>query len=207
MLKKIDLTGVWRGMVDPAGPTDLPHEAYSLIGKEFGAKIPGAIHADLQSARIIPDPFIDQNEDLVAWVGRTDWKLERPLPHLTKIERVNLVFDGIDTVATIRLNGRELGRTRNMHRDYRYDISSVLVTRINPTRSPCTSRRPTRRRNTGNEPSATVRTPTPSRSTSSGRWPAALAGAEDRPLSRPVSGETCESKHGAPPGLCQCAHW
>jgi len=125
MLTNVELAGIWSGMVDPEGPTELPPAARSMIGEKFDARVPGAIHADLQEARIIPDPFVDQNEDLVAWVGRTDWKLERQLPQLPDAERVDLVFDGIDTVSTIVLNGREIGRTRNMHRGYRFDIAAA----------------------------------------------------------------------------------
>jgi beta-mannosidase len=46
-------------------------------------------------------------------------------------ERVDLVFDGIDTVSTVWLNQGanrvELGRTYNMHRSYRFDISRHLT--------------------------------------------------------------------------------
>jgi beta-mannosidase len=46
-------------------------------------------------------------------------------------ERVDLIFDGIDTVATVRVVGEgpdkiELGRTYNMHRSYRFDISPYV---------------------------------------------------------------------------------
>ncbi|HEV2930576.1 MAG TPA: hypothetical protein VGW74_17975, partial [Propionibacteriaceae bacterium] len=45
-------------------------------------------------------------------------------------QRVDLIFDGIDTVATVRLrNGNEaieIGRTFNMHRSYRFDITPHL---------------------------------------------------------------------------------
>ena len=51
-------------------------------------------------------------------------------PSVQATERVDLVFDGIDTVATVRLrNGNEtveLGRTFNMHRSYRFDITPQL---------------------------------------------------------------------------------
>src|SRR4029453_1506210 len=46
-------------------------------------------------------------------------------------ERVDLVFDGIDTVGVVRIgvgaNRVELGRTYNMHRSYRFDISPHLT--------------------------------------------------------------------------------
>ncbi|MFF5232507.1 glycoside hydrolase family 2 protein [Dactylosporangium sp. NPDC000521] len=41
-------------------------------------------------------------------------------------DRVDLVADGLDTVATVTLNGVRLGRTANMHRGYRFDVRSLL---------------------------------------------------------------------------------
>ena len=53
-----------------------------------------------------------------------------PLTPTGPQERVDLVFDGIDTVATVRVGGGpdkiELGRTYNMHRSYRFDISPYV---------------------------------------------------------------------------------
>lgn len=36
------------------------------------------------------------------------------------------MFDGLDTVATVTLNGRETGRTAHMHRGYRFDVRAAL---------------------------------------------------------------------------------
>jgi beta-mannosidase len=40
---------------------------------------------------------------------------------------VDLVFDGLDTMAAIELNGHLLGHTANMHRSYRFDVQRFLV--------------------------------------------------------------------------------
>ena len=40
--------------------------------------------------------------------------------------RHDLVAYGLDTVATVELNGRVLGRTQNMHRGYRFDVRELL---------------------------------------------------------------------------------
>ena len=37
------------------------------------ATVPSNIHLELLKANIIPDPFIDTNEDQVQWVGEVDW--------------------------------------------------------------------------------------------------------------------------------------
>lgn len=126
MLDETDLGGDWTLTVDPAGPTSVPVEAEALIGRDIPATVPGAVHADLQRAGLIPDPNVDQNEDLVAWVGRTDWTLQRRIQtSATNAERLDLVFEGIDTVARIELDGRSIGTTRNMHRTYRFDVTEL----------------------------------------------------------------------------------
>lgn len=40
-------------------------------------------------------------------------------------EQTDLVFDGLDTAAEIVLDGRLLGRVRNMHRSYRFDVTGM----------------------------------------------------------------------------------
>ncbi|MFJ9928060.1 glycoside hydrolase family 2 protein [Streptomyces misionensis] len=91
------------------------------------ARVPGCVHTDLLAAGLIPDPFLGLNEREVDWVGRGTWTYARHVdPGDTSTqhhERTDLVFDGLDTAALITLDGRELGRTRNMHRHYRFDVT------------------------------------------------------------------------------------
>ena len=93
-------------------------------GAALPAQVPGCVHTDLMAAGIIPDPFLGQNEQDVAWIGRRDWTYDTVLPaHDTGHERTDLVFEGLDTVAEITLDGAVIGTTRNMHRSYRFDIT------------------------------------------------------------------------------------
>ncbi len=41
-------------------------------------------------------------------------------------ERVMLEADGIDTVGTVRVNGKHVGQTNNMHRRYCFDVGAIL---------------------------------------------------------------------------------
>ncbi|MFF1799092.1 glycoside hydrolase family 2 protein, partial [Kitasatospora sp. NPDC058263] len=85
-------------------------------GSRLPAAVPGCVHTDLLAAGLIPDPFLEANETDVAWVSRQDWTYTLDLPdHGTRHERTDLVFEGLDTAATITLGGTELGSTRNMH--------------------------------------------------------------------------------------------
>ncbi len=93
------------------------------------AAVPGGVHTDLLALGMIPDPFVGDNEKRVQWVAQSDWEYRRtftPAVELLASPQVWLVCDGLDTLATIRLNGMELGRAENMFRQYRWDVKALL---------------------------------------------------------------------------------
>lgn len=96
--------------------------------RELPVAVPGTSHTALLDAGLIPDPYVGENERALAWMHRAGWTFCRDLdePNAATGERVDLVFDGIDTVATVRLGDRVLGRTANMHRAYRFDVTDVV---------------------------------------------------------------------------------
>jgi beta-mannosidase len=100
----------------------------------YPAQVPGCVHTDLIAAGVIADPYLDGNEAALTWTYSIDWRYatvldprDLPLTPTGPQERVDLVFDGIDTVGTVRLGSGsdkiELGPTYNMHRGYRFDTS------------------------------------------------------------------------------------
>jgi beta-mannosidase len=95
----------------------------------MAARVPGGVHTDLLAAGRIPDPFVADNEKRVQWVAESDWEYRRSFtcaPELLAEGHVFLVCDGLDTLATVTLNGQELGRTENMFRQYRWDVKALL---------------------------------------------------------------------------------
>ena len=99
-----------------------------LRGVEVPATVPGVVHTDLLTAGLVPDPYLDENEAALQWVGRTAWRYRTRLhlPAPAPGERVELVFGGLDTVAEVRLDDQVLGTPRNMHRTHRYDVTALL---------------------------------------------------------------------------------
>ena len=108
----------------PHDHSDVPD---GLQGRPVPAAVPGCVHTDLLAAGLIPDPYVGDNELKLLWIGRCDWTY-RGTFDLGPVEadHVELCFDGLDTVARVTLNGTELGRTRNMHRRYRFDVRPLL---------------------------------------------------------------------------------
>jgi len=112
--------------VEPA--SDVPPEWGAIGSRPCPATVPGEVHVDLLAAGLIPDPFDGDNETLLAWIGRTGWIYRATFDWGgSEHTRTDLVADGLDTVATITLNGREIARTANQHRSYRFDVSNALV--------------------------------------------------------------------------------
>jgi beta-mannosidase len=92
------------------------------------AAVPGVIHTDLVRAGLIADPFDGDNEAAQQWIGDTAWRYATRFDwHDDGSTRHDLVAYGLDTVATVTLNGRQIARTENQHRSYRWDVREVLV--------------------------------------------------------------------------------
>jgi beta-mannosidase len=95
------------------------------------AKVPGGVHTDLFAVGCIPDPFVADNEKRVQWVAESDWEYRRAFviaPELLGEDHLWLVCDGLDTLATVTLNGYVLGYTDNMFRQYRWDVKQFVRT-------------------------------------------------------------------------------
>ena len=73
--------------------------------KDVPATVPGTVHTDLLAAGIIEDPYLDGNEALQAWVAQSDWRYTTSFEWVPGDERSELVFEGLDTVAAVALNG------------------------------------------------------------------------------------------------------
>lgn len=103
--------------------------ASSDASKRLSAELPGDVHSALIKNGIIPDPYMGNNEELVQWVGKSDWVYSREFsvtPEMLKYNSVFLDLTEVDTFARIFINGKLVGDTENMFRRYRFDVKSLL---------------------------------------------------------------------------------
>ena len=106
---------------------------YRQAGEEtWNLSVPGPstqIHADLLHNKSIPHPFIDTNEKDIQWVGEKDWEYQVQFEVDRTLEQLNshvLVFEGLDTFASVSLNGVEILNTNNMYCEDRVDVKKLL---------------------------------------------------------------------------------
>lgn len=106
------------------------------------AKVPGCVHEDLIRAGVIGDPRVGMNEELCAWVGWVDWRYEAEFevsdagqgpsdPALLRCNEIDLVFDSLDTIAAIELNGVPIGSAQNEFTPHRFSVRGL----VNPGRN------------------------------------------------------------------------
>lgn len=85
------------------------------------ASVPGCVQLDLLSNKIIQDPFYRTNEDSVQWVATKDWEYRKFFitdPAMLASRQVDLVFEGLDTYASVYLNDSLILIANNMFREW-----------------------------------------------------------------------------------------
>ena len=95
----------------------------------YAATVPGNIHTDLLSHKLIPNPYESTNENKVKWVENQDWQYnckfiinEKDLSN----NNVDLNFEGLDTYASIYINDNLLSETDNMFREWSFNIKPYI---------------------------------------------------------------------------------
>ncbi|MBP5717782.1 MAG: glycoside hydrolase family 2 protein, partial [Abditibacteriota bacterium] len=104
MRKTKSLNGTWR--ITGTAPDA---ETVNLYGK-----VPGEVHPALEESELIPDPFYGFNTAKVQWVEKYAWSYERDFTANVDGAKQVLRFEGLDTFASVYLNGELLGKTDNM---------------------------------------------------------------------------------------------
>ncbi|SNT56053.1 beta-mannosidase [Asanoa hainanensis] len=118
MTNRADLSDGWvLRLAEPDAPA-VPAAVRAAL--PIPATVPGTLHTDLLAAGLIPDPYLDRNELTLDWIGRAAWVYERDLPGAGDAV---LSFEGLDTVATVSVDGTVVARTANMHRRYEVPVN------------------------------------------------------------------------------------
>lgn len=99
-------------------------------GEWIPAVVPGCVHSDLIRASRIDHPFYGTDEVDCKWIEQKDWVYET-LPFAVPSDviykrMVTLRFNGLDTYASVQLNGTEILAANNAHRSWEVDVRSLL---------------------------------------------------------------------------------
>ena len=114
----VDGHNVWRNAQVISSPLDLP--------KSIPATVPGCIHTDLINSGLIADISIDGREIDQMWIWKTDSVYRTTIPRRATKKHSTLKFHGLDTIASIYINGILELSTKNMHRSYELEITEQL---------------------------------------------------------------------------------
>jgi beta-mannosidase len=111
-----EIASGWQLRLMPTEQT--PDEVRDQMGDDWlPASVPGTVQHDLLAAGIIPDPYLDANETQIQWVGEQDWlyRMQFDLPQQMRgAPQIDLCCAGLDTFATVWLNGIRLLVSENM---------------------------------------------------------------------------------------------
>ena len=109
------------------------HEGWQFrqarLNNWYPATVPGTVHTDLMANQIIEDPYFRLNERGVQWVDKEDWIYETHFQvdaEMMQRDRIDLVFEGLDTYADVYLNEEKVLVADNMFRRWRTDVKRHL---------------------------------------------------------------------------------
>lgn len=95
----------------------------------YPATVPGCVHLDQLANKIIPDPFFRENEKDLQWIEEQDWVYKTQFEitdNQLLSSDIELVFEGLDTYATLILNQVILAETNNMFRTWKFSVKNFL---------------------------------------------------------------------------------
>jgi len=105
----------------------------NVLGADFPAvpaAVPGSVYHDLLTTELIPDPFYRDNEMDALKLMDNDFLYQRSFTVsdcLLSGDKVLLRAEGLDTIATVSVNGQVAGLANNMHRVWEFDVKNILV--------------------------------------------------------------------------------
>jgi beta-mannosidase len=102
---------------------------------EFGtekwnpATIPGTVHTDLLTNKLIDDPFFGTNEKEIQWIEEKNWEYQTAFSIDEKTlskNNIEIIFEGLDTYADVFLNDSLIIHSNNMFRSWQSNCKGIL---------------------------------------------------------------------------------
>lgn len=113
-MKQLDLNGFWT----------MTGNGYNCAGE-----IPGSVYSFLLNNEQMEDPYYRDNEDAALELMQHNYTFSRSFTvpeEMLACDAVLLRCDGLDTLAKIYVNDRQVGSADNMHRVWEFDIKDAL---------------------------------------------------------------------------------
>ena len=128
---RISLDGKWQLFYFPQGKYKITHpdQLRSQGLTPIEASVPGNVELDLSAkGELPPDLFFADNLAKLKPYELYEWWYQRefPTPAGASGRRVELLFRGVDCLATYWLNGKELGETADALLEQRFDVTGKL---------------------------------------------------------------------------------
>ena len=96
---------------------------------QYPCTVPCSYYDTLLENGLMKDPYYRDQEKYVAAMHGDDCRFETQLTVTGEIlakRKQELVFEGLDTLCDVYLNGKRIGSTNNMHRTWRFDVKGLL---------------------------------------------------------------------------------
>ncbi len=108
-----------------------PEWEFREVGSEkwLKANVPGCVHTDLLNNNVIDNPYLGTNEDSVQWIHKKNWEYKTTIDvneQVLRYNKIELIFNGIDTYSDIYINDSLVSTTDNMYRLWEINAKKVL---------------------------------------------------------------------------------
>ena len=112
-MKKLSLNGIWK-----------------MVGNGYcvNGTVPGSVYSFLYlDNHLLPDPYYRDNEKIYLELASHEYTFEKNFSYTRSGAPTFLVFEGLDTLCSVYLNGEKIADTDNMHVRYDFDVTNVLL--------------------------------------------------------------------------------
>ena len=112
-MKTLSLNGIWK----------MTGNGYAVNGT-----VPGSVYSFLYlDNQLLPDPYYRDNEKIYLELASHEYTFEKTFSYTRSGVPTFLVFEGLDTLCSVYLNGAKIADTDNMHVRYDFDVTNALL--------------------------------------------------------------------------------